>query len=86
MKYFVLALSSILGVLGLALGVLLVITLLAATHGYGARFTSPFMPLEKRDLIKSLAVLPVRMRTHRPLYCDPLDIVRQDSKEEVNDK
>ncbi|MBP3414345.1 MAG: spore germination protein [Clostridia bacterium] len=82
MRYFILALASILGILGLAVGIILTVTLLAATQSFGARFTSPFMPLQKHDAAKSIIQMPIRKRTMRPAYCDPLDMIRSHSGDE----
>ncbi|MBE6765441.1 MAG: spore germination protein [Ruminococcaceae bacterium] len=82
LKYFILALASILGVLGLSVGIILTVTLLASTQSYGARFTSPFMPLQRSDTADSLIELPIRKRTRRPAYCDPLDMIRADLGDE----
>lgn len=85
LKYLILFCASILGILGLAVGIILTVTLIASTQAYGARFSSPFMPLQRSDTTESLIELPVRKRTRRPAYCDPIDIIRADMGDESNE-
>lgn len=75
-KYLILLLTSLLGLLGLICGVMIFVSLAVRSTSFGLDFTVPFAPMEKRGLLRSLAELPARLRTRRPPYLSPADSVR----------
>lgn len=75
-KYMLLALSAVLGLLGLSLGTLLWLSMMVGTRSFGVDFTAPFSPLWKRGLLSGLLEPPIRLRAKRPAYLEPLDGIR----------
>jgi len=79
-KYLLLGLSSVLGLLGLACGVVLWLSAMVSVRSFGVEFTAPFYPFDPDEAKKSILEPSVHSRTRRPSYLDPLDGVRLSRK------
>ena len=75
-KYFLLLMSGMLGVLGVTVGTVLTVSAMVGARSFGTDFTSPFTPLRKQAAAASLIELPIRLRTRRPEYLDPINETR----------
>ena len=75
-KYFLLILSAVLGILGFTLGIVIFISQLCALSSYGTEFTAPFSPTYKKGFAQSIIELPIFRRRTRPEYYEPIDTIR----------
>lgn len=76
-RFFLMLVSSILGLYGLTLGLLLILGHLATLTSFGVSYLSPWAPLNIRDLKDSIIRGPWHKLKQRPQYTDALDPTRQ---------
>lgn len=76
LRFFLFALSSILGIYGFLLALFIVITHLASLHSCGLPYLAPVSPPYK-DIANALFRLPWRWRKNRPDMLNTLDHTRQ---------
>lgn len=74
-KYMILIMTAFFGLLGLCAGAVVWISMMSAAQSFSVDFAAPFAPRGKRGFA-SLLQLPIKLRTHRPAYLDPLDLIR----------
>ncbi|SHH75509.1 spore germination protein [Sporanaerobacter acetigenes] len=74
-RFFVMVLASILGLYGIMLGIILMLTHLADLNSFGIPFTSPFsgLGLNTGDLKDVLARVPMSRMRYRPTFTYPKD-------------
>ena len=75
-KYFLLAMSAVLGIFGLTVGLVLFVSQLCALCSFGTEFTAPFSPAYRKGFVESLIELPIFRRDTRPEYYEPIDLIR----------
>ncbi|MBE6753017.1 MAG: spore germination protein [Ruminococcaceae bacterium] len=75
-KYMLILLSAVLGLLGLTAGIIIWTAMMVRTRSFGVDFTAPFSPLWRRGLWNGLLELPMKYRARRPRYLDPMDSIR----------
>lgn len=78
-KYMLLLLTSILGLLGLLCGIVIWLSMMVRASSLGVDFTSPFSPADWRSFITGLIQPPASRLTHRPAYLSPEDEIKQKS-------
>ena len=76
-RFFLMIISSLLGLYGLALGLLLMLGHLATLTSFGVSYLSPWAPLNIHDLRDSIIRSPWHRLKHRPQYTSALDPTRQ---------
>lgn len=79
-KYMLLGLSAVLGLLGLVCGVIIWISSMASVSSFGVEFTSPFYPFFPKASRAAIIEPNARLRTRRPVYLHPLDRVRMNRR------
>jgi spore germination protein len=74
-RFFIMVLASILGLYGIMLGIILMLTHLADLNSFGIPFSSPFsgLGLSTGDLKDVLARLPMSRMRYRPTFTYPKD-------------
>ena len=74
-RFFIMVLASILGLYGIMLGIILMLTHLADLNSFGIPFSSPFsgLGLSTGDLKDVLARLPMNRMRYRPTFTYPKD-------------
>lgn len=74
-RFFIMVLASILGLYGIMLGIILMLTHLADLNSFGIPFTSPFsgLGLNTGDLKDVLARVPMSRMRYRPTFTYPKD-------------
>jgi hypothetical protein len=69
--------SYMLGILGMVLVTVFIITYLAALEPFGVPYLSPFGPIRLRDLKDSVLRAPITALKQRPFYLRPADIQKE---------
>lgn len=76
-KIFMIILSSIAGLYGIAIGSLLILHHLCTLESFGVPYMSPFVANEGKDMKDTLLRLPVSWFKQRPEYLNPINKRRQ---------
>ncbi len=84
-KYLLLGLSAVLGLLGLVCGIVIWISTIVSVRSFGVDFAAPFYPFHPKAAEVSLIEQSARSRTRRPVWLDPLDRVRMNNGRKSNE-
>ncbi|QJD87982.1 spore germination protein [Cohnella herbarum] len=76
-RFGVLALSCMFGMLGFFLSVFLLVVYLSSLTSFGVPFMSPLSPIRFRDVVHSIVSLPSKMYKKRPATYSPDDSTQQ---------
>ena len=83
--WFLVTLSYFLGVYGIILGMLAILSHLASLENFGVPYLSPFGPVKTRDLKDSLVRFPEPMLTKRPSILAPLQTKKSSNWNDIPD-
>lgn len=76
LRFLLMLLAAMMGLFGVAVGVLAILIHLACLKSFGVSMLSPFSPLRVRDLKDTLVRLPWTAMKHRPLHMRTRDTER----------
>lgn len=77
-RFFLMLLSSLLGLYGMMIGLMVLLSHLCALKSFGVPFLSPWAPLDFIDLKDTLLRLPFFLFRRRPSFVQPVDQWRLD--------
>lgn len=81
-RFFLMILSSILGLYGLMLGLLAILAHLSALKSFGVSYLAPWAPLDLKDMKDTLVRPPLPTLKRRPSFLRTGDHVRMEDKRE----
>jgi len=77
LRFYFIFMSVFLGLYGLVMGVLILLTHLLSLKSFGVPYLAPYAPMRIKDLKDTLIRLPIQYLITRPRYLRPLDKIRQ---------
>ncbi len=78
------ALATILGLYGVILGLMLILTHLAILKSFGVSYLAPWSPLRLKDLKDSIIRFPMMAMKDRLTFADPRDLDRmKDERDDI---
>lgn len=84
LRFFLMALATILGLYGVILGLMLILTHLAILKSFGVSYLAPWSPLRLKDLKDSIIRFPMMAMKDRLTFADPRDLDRmKDERDDI---
>jgi|LSQX01.1.fsa_nt_gb spore germination protein len=72
-RFFLMMLSSALGLYGLVIGLMIILSHLSALESFGVSYLAPWAPFDAKDIKNTLLRFPLHTLTHRPSFLKTID-------------
>lgn len=72
-RFFLMVLSSALGLYGLVIGLMIILSHLSALESFGVSYLAPWAPFDVKDIRNTLLRFPVHTLTRRPSFLKGID-------------